>query len=467
MSLSFSQKKVGIWGFGVSGKATLQYLLTHWPDANITVLDKKLNQEDVKSYTNSACTFITETPEALNTFLENNEIIIPSPGIDLRPYKKYAKKMCAELDLFYEFWNKPCIAITGTLGKTSITHLLDTIMRQNGKSVITGGNIGTGMTALIDNPAACALLELSSFQLEHAQRFAPDCAIITNLYPNHLDRHGSMEDYWRAKRNVLLRQKKSDVAIVPLALAELLRNEELEPSKKILERPFVFTHATTPTKKELKFLRSGDYIFYCDDNGAIVMLNGEPKSQAQSIVPADLIPPLSYAVNWVIIAAFYHMLGADAAKVFGNLKDLSLPEYRLEEVATINTVTYYNDSKSTIINATIAATQMLQKKHASNIVLILGGTSKGVDRLADLKNLKEYVTHILCFGAEAQELAAACKKAKITHTATTTLEDAVASAQQHATSHGAVLLSPGGASFDLFKDYKERGEKFKQLVLKL
>lgn len=469
MTLHFTNKKIGIWGFGVSGKATLGYIIAHHLYCTITVIDKKLDPKTTASYQDLPNVFfVTETPATITPFLTEHDIIITSPGIDLRPYKKYSKKFLAEIDLFFTHWNKTIIAITGTLGKTSITHLLDVIMRQNDKSLATGGNIGIGMTELLTNTASCALLELSSFQLEHAQKFAPDCAIITNLYPNHLDRHETMQDYWNAKRNILLRQKKSDLAIIPLALAELIRNEELESNKKLLERPFVFTHPTVPTRKELNLVRPGDSVFYYDQlMGAIMHRDGESKATPEIIVPAELIPTLSYPINWVIIAAFYTMLGADAAKIFAKLNNLSLPDYRLDEVTTIHGVTYYNDSKSTIINASIAAVKTLNKKHGNNIILLLGGTSKGVDRTGSIKELKEHVAHIVCFGAEAKELLAACKKAKIPADATTTLEEAITAAKKHAVSQAAVVFSPGGASFDLFKDYKERGEKFKQVVLNL
>ena len=466
MNLDFSHKKIGIWGFGVSGKATLAYLLKHHATCTITILDKKLNPKELENYQNSRISFVIESDSTRETFLHEHDSIIPSPGIDLKPYQQYAYKFLAELDLFYALWKKPIIAITGTLGKTSITHLIDTIMRHTQTSLATGGNIGIGMAELITHTASCALLELSSFQLEHVRRFAPDYAIITNLYPNHLDRHGSMQEYWHAKLHIIRHQKAIDTAIVPLDCAHLLRTTQ-EYDTSIAERSFIFTHARTPTLQELNMIRPHDVLAYLTEQGSIAVLSGEKYTTPYIIVPAEDIPTLSYPVNWVIITALLYKMGLDVHTLFKNLTDLTLPEYRLEEIATVNNATYYNDSKSTIIHATIAAVKTLQKKHGDTIILLLGGTSKGVDRLPEINTLTGLVRHIICFGAEAHELLGACLQAGISATATKTLEEAVHIAQQHATANAAVLLSPGGASFDLFKDYKERGEAFKQLIFKL
>src|ERR1700721_214495 len=114
MCFHFSHKKICIWGFGVSGKATLTYILQHFPNCTITILDAKLNPQEIERYeTVPSVSFVLETPATIFPFLDNHDIIIPSPGIDLRPYKKYSKKMLAEIDLFYLLWNKTIIAITG------------------------------------------------------------------------------------------------------------------------------------------------------------------------------------------------------------------------------------------------------------------------------------------------------------------------------------------------------------------
>ena len=157
-------------------------------------------------------------------------------------------------------------------------------------------------------------------------------------------------------------------------------------------------------------------------------------------------------------------MGFDAQALIAQADNLSLPSYRLEEVATINGVTYYNDSKSTIMQATLAAVDAL---HNKKIILLLGGVSKGVDRAPFVQQLKDNVQAVICFGKEAEQLRAACCAASIEAHAVKTLEEAVALAQKNSQKAEAILLSPGGASFDLFKDYQERGARFKELVLSL
>jgi UDP-N-acetylmuramoylalanine--D-glutamate ligase len=179
------------------------------------------------------------------------------------------------------------------------------------------------------------------------------------------------------------------------------------------------------------------------------------------------IPPLSYPENWLIIAAVLDLLHINAQEIISQATHLAIPDYRLEKVATINEVSYYNDSKSTIMQATLAAVDALKKVHGTNITVLLGGTSKGVDRTPFVQKLKDTITHIICFGGEAQQLYTMCESAGIPATATATLENSVEHARQKATSGAAVVLSPGEASFDLFKDYKERGERFKKIVLAL
>src|SRR5690606_28349772 len=144
----------------------------------------------------------------LNTFLENNSYIIPSPGINVYPYASFAHKWLAELDLFNSEYKKPIIAITGTVGKTSVTHLLDQLLQKYTQRVLTGGNIGIGMLDLLSHPenTDVSLLEVSSFQLELCKSFAPDLAIWTTFSENHLDRHETIDKYFDAKYRILINQ---------------------------------------------------------------------------------------------------------------------------------------------------------------------------------------------------------------------------------------------------------------------
>ena len=195
-------KKIGIWGLGIVGKSAVRYF--HQKKYTLEVLDKReptaqeqefLAQLHVPWY----------TQDQLIPFLERNDAILPSCGIDLRPYAKFEHKWLSELDLFGKECSKPIIAITGSVGKTTVTHLLSQLIAANGKKVFTGGNIGVGLLESIDaaNQADIIVLEVSSFQLERCKSFAPHCAITTNIFANHLDRHGTFEDYVNSKMKIV------------------------------------------------------------------------------------------------------------------------------------------------------------------------------------------------------------------------------------------------------------------------
>lgn len=481
--MKLTHKKIGIWGFGVSGQSLLRYF-TQQPEIPVLgILEKNLKPELLEPYAHlPAVTFYKDEPEIRQLFFDTHDIIIPSPGIDLRPYAQYAEKFLAEADLFYLLWGNPSspelartrkiIGITGTLGKTSITHLLSTLLPQAGIAVATGGNIGTGMFDLLQSDAPYALLELSSFQLEHCKHFTTDIGVITNLYPNHLDRHETMSNYAQAKYGIFMRQTHDQWAVLPLEWAEDVRKNEHLQSK-----PLAFFTKQTPSPDMLKHLIPGDKVYYCDGNARILRYTSLRSALRTSGIQNTTnntnaiteilshIPQLSYPENWIIIAAVLDLLNIDVQELISHTHNLAIPDYRLEKVATINEVSYYNDSKSTIMQATLAAVDALKKSHTSNIIVLLGGTSKGVDRTPFVKTLKDNVTHVICFGGEAQQLRSMCETVGIPATAAATLEDSMSIARSHARPHSAVVLSPGGASFDLFKDYKERGECFKKLVL--
>lgn len=467
MNQKLTHKKIGIWGFGVSGQSLVTYF-TQQPETPVLgILEKNITPEKQAPYAQyPTVTFYKDEPEQRQRFLETHDIIIPSPGIDLRPHAQYSEKFLAEADLFHLLWGKKIIGITGTLGKTSITHLLSTLLPQAGISVATGGNIGTGMFDLLKSTADYALLELSSFQLENCKHFVADIGVITNLYPNHLDRHETMANYAQAKYNIFMRQHaiqplphsnvgQAQWAVVPLEWAADLRTKA-----EFKTKPCAFFIKQTPSPELFEHLIPGDKVYYGDDAGAIIKLQINT-----STALLETIPPISYPENWLIITAVLDLLNLDAQEIISQAHNLAIPDYRLEKVATVQNVSYYNDSKSTIMQATLAAVDALKKTHTNNILVLLGGTSKGVDRRPFVQQLKDNVAHIICFGGEAEQLHAMCQAAGIPATATATLEEAVIRAAQQASAGSAVVLSPGGASFDLFKDYKERGERFKNLVL--
>lgn len=256
------KKRIGVWGFGRVGKSVAHLL--HAQGHIISVMTKDALTEDekilVKKYD-----FHVYTQNEKEEFFNHNDHIVPSPGVDIRSdYQTQNGKWLTELDLFYTHCKKPIIAITGTVGKTTITTLLNHILKAYEVNICTGGNIGIPMCDLIMQPDTFmksdvksdeyALLEVSSFQLEYCKQFAPRLAIWTNLAPNHLDRHETYDAYFDAKYAILAHQKITDKALVPLALAQKIKS-------KTVKTMLHYFSSTMPTQKELEIIKLDEPLF--------------------------------------------------------------------------------------------------------------------------------------------------------------------------------------------------------------
>ncbi len=450
--------RIGILGFGTVGKSALSFF--HQRGFRIQIYDSRpLTELEIAMINATGATVIPQN--SLQSFLDYNDQILASPGIDLRPHNEYRHKWLTELDLLQQEFHKPIIAITGSVGKTSVTHLLSQVLASSGLRVWTGGNIGTGMLDLIavaDTSVAdnvdVAVLEVSSFQLEQCTTFAPNVALWTNLYANHLDRHGTMENYFLAKKNIFAYQTAGQHALVPLALQEQLAHHDGPNTLHF----FAAQPAQMPTFSD----KTSSFSFIKNNS---VMRHEQSIEQTYSESVQTLyknICALTYQENGLLIA-----LAADlitqllGVKLNPNLHNATLPPHRLEHVATIDGISFYNDSKSTAPAPTIAA---VQKFADTPILLLLGGLKKGVDRTPLIAALKDKVKTIYAFGGERDDIASKAAQKGVTCTSFTTLEEAFAACLLDAQPGDTVLLSPAGSSFDLFKNYEERGNRFKQLV---
>lgn len=448
--------KIGIWGFGIVGQSIFRYLEAQ-SDYNLAVYDGQILFEDCSIPTARVTNFCD-----LTDFLEECDLIYPSPGIDLAPYQKYQSKFRSELDLFYQNWHKPIIAITGSLGKTTLTTLLANVLNQACLKTVAAGNLGLGMCDVLGLDYEQVVLELSSFQLELAREFAPDIAIWTNLYPNHLDRHKTLQAYAQAKAQIFLRQNNSQIALLPISLLSELHRLGLNV---VDLKSQIYLFGTEPELNllddflaKIKIKIMGVFILQA---GKVLLLNNFFSKNRQSVLVAnlDFFKKIeTYEINLVILAAVCYLqkviLPADL--IFSTIP------HRVEKFyTTANQIVFYNDSKSTIGQATLAAVHKLADRP---IILFLGGISKGVDRSGLIKDLVGKVSTVICFGAEASVLHEMCQIQKINSMQFHNLELAIDYCLKIACSGDQVLFSPSGASFDLFSDYVQRGECFKKLV---
>ncbi len=414
----YQGKKIGIWGFGKTGQSVLAFVAPH--AEKVTVFESAPLCETQLFLLKKHNALLV--PEGyLHQFLELNDIIIPSPGVDLRQYEQWSEKWVSELDIFAAHVTVKTIAITGSVGKTSTVTLLTELLNRCGIKASAGGNIGTPMLDLIEkqNNYHIIVLELSSFQLELSHSFAPSLAAITNLFPNHLDRHGDLANYAQAKGKLLMHQQENDWAIIP----------------------FEYLEAFIPYTAHQKVL------WLADDSYL-------------EIISKKLLD-ITFAQNWQLIFALLEHCGIEPETALAHCKNLTLPEHRFEKLGVHQGITFYNDSKATIAESMLESVARLKNQP---IILFLGGLDKGVDRAPSIAQLPKNVIHVFCFGKEAENIHALCQKNELQSSAHSILENAWDGCKKIAQAGDTVLFSPAGASYDLFKNYEERGNAFKKLV---
>lgn len=469
--------KIGIMGFGVVGKSVLDFLKSFYPTLQqIGVWDqRKLEAKEIENI-QSLGTKIFDSSFPVKSFFDEHDQIIVSPGVNLRKlfdssdFEKYKKKCVGELDFFAQYFKKSSIGITGTLGKTTITKLLGqlttkSVFQKNGfENVATGGNIGDAMLNLIkkQHELDLAVLELSSFQLDLNKKYAPDIALWTNFYPNHLDWHPDMQDYLLAKFKIFEYQNENQFSIFPESL--LLQKKFVEKLQNLKSQICIICDSFD---KGFELIKKG-FIFGQQENKFCVLkIQDGIVAQKNELFDLNFLPEISFIENWFLVLAALHCLKLDL-KVLENYfqeKDLFVDdekfcEHRVEHFATINGINFYNDSKSTIVQATQAAIKKLEKK-GKPIILILGGLGKGVDRSSFFKSVSESksLKKVFFFGKPSKEF-------EPFHVYSS-LQDVLNDIFQIAKPEDQVLFSPSGTSFDFFKDYQHRGTVFKELVLKV
>lgn len=443
-------KKIGIWGIGLTGRSAANYFQKQ--GYQVWGMDRaiKTNPEKFADLSFTVC-----DESEFEKFFEYSDYIFSSGGVEIETnYAKFKSKWIHEIDFFQKEYRGRIIGITGSFGKSSITTIITHLLKSASFDAVYGGNIGIPSFELLkqNTDTKIAVLEISSFQLEHIASFAPSIAIITNICPNHLDRHKTFDNYVTAKLKILQFQSENDQALLPLSLRPLL-------IEKSLERPlYSYFIDHEPTKIDLNYA-DDKKLFYVTNN-KIFMIQNKHKNCIADI--SDLFDT-SFPLNWVISVATLHLMNISCKDLKSASFELKLPEHRFELVGTREDITFFNDSKSTVPETTIAAVNALKNKQ-KNVVLFIGGLSKGVDRSILIQQLSGNVSYIHCFGKEAEQLASFCAAHAIPHTKNDTLEEAFQACIIHLQKNDQVLFSPAGSSYDLFANFIERGKTFKKLV---
>lgn len=446
-----------VLGAARSGLALVDYLLKH--DAKkIFFYDQKPIEECIADeqqrirYTDAPNLTLLMGEKIGESCIQEADMLLLSPSVPptdaiVQTAKKHNIPVMTEIEFAYTLSKAPIIAITGTNGKTTTTTLIGEVMKAAKVSACVGGNIGYPLISCIDevDDEGVLVAEISSYQLELCEVFHPKIAVITNITPDHLDRHGSFEEYTRVKYKVFAHQQSSDVLI-------LNGDDPLTKQAQALTKAKCLLFSTQEKVHNGAYYNKKDGGLYLVEEGAerFLMLQKELK-----------IPGLHNAANALcaILAGYAWGLALDqiiaAVKIFGGVA------HRIEFVATKNDVEYINDSKGTNTDATTIAIKAMDKP----VVLILGGYDKGGTFDALLPVIFEKVVHIITVGATAEKIETMLRKNHYeAFCRADDYEEVVRLAHQRAKTGQVVLLSPACASWDMFSCFEERGELFKKLV---
>jgi UDP-N-acetylmuramoylalanine--D-glutamate ligase len=361
-----------------------------------------------------------------------------SPGIDpkvpmVETLHQAGLPMFGELELAYRYCECPIVAITGTNGKTTTTELIEAVLTAGGKRARASGNIGTAFSAAVRESAQLdvMVLEVSSFQLEHIVDFRPRISVHLNLTPDHLDRYGTMEEYAFAKRQVFRNQTVDDYAVLNAALS----------LPGLMAQRVTFNAMGVPADYQLVdgwLVARGEQVLEQSRTHLIGEHNAE--NMLATLAVADLYQvPREVSVRAL---CDYHPL-----------------PHRLEKVGEVDGAVYLNDSKATNIDALEKALIAMR----TPCVLIAGGKDKGLDFTGLRPLLREKVRAVVLIGQMTDKLAAAWQSAVPCHRSGT-LAEAVNEARLLAHRGDTVLFSPGCSSYDMFKNFEDRGDQFRALV---
>jgi len=444
-------RKALVLGAGKSGIASARFLAER--GATVALHDKK----PVEEWSDTARSLkeshkIGEISGQLPSWLlDQIDLVVISPGVPTNtiPARYVDRKdgeVIGEVELAYRFMKGRIVGITGSNGKTTTTTLIAELLKNSGIKTQVGGNIGTPLLTLAGSSSADSwtVVELSSFQLETIKDFRANVAVCLNVTPNHLDRYDSFTDYAAAKHRIFMNQTADDVAV-------LNANNEITKSWAGGLKAKVVRFSVKEELDKGLFLRGRDVVCRFDGKEKVLTTRNE-----------IFLRGLHNVENVLASLASGLACGASPDAMRETIRDFKGVEHRIEFVAEIGGVKFYNDSKATSVDATLKALEALSEGDGK-IVLILGGRGKNAPYapLADL--IKRSVRKIIAIGEDAENIASQLDSVAEIELADS-LHDAVTRSFHAAQPGDSVLLAPACASFDMFKSFEERGTVFKKEV---
>lgn len=417
-----SGKKILIAGFGREGRSTLRFLQDYMPDAVVGIADKNataLQELDKERY------MLFSGDDYMKSSSEF-DIVIKTPGISVKDADIDVSKISSQTDLFLEAFHSQIVGITGTKGKSTTSTLIYHLLRESGNDVVLAGNIGIPIFDCIPDITERTIIvyELSAHQLQFINR-SPHVGIILNVFEEHLDHFGTFEKYKYAKINVLRYMCDYDVAVV---------NNDLSKEAELLKKKYVDFETSQFDCCNIKWEE-------------LPLLGDHNKLNVKAALSACI------------------SLGISLDKLIPHLYTFKPLEHRQEFVGVFNGMKFFNDSISTIPQATIAALSTIKNVN----FLLLGGFDRGIDYSPLASYLKDNpVENVLVTGAAGQSiknaLLAVAYKGRIIEYSD--LENVFEIIRQETKTNGVCLLSPAAASYDRYKNFEERGRIFKELAMK-
>ena len=442
-------KKIVVIGMGKTGIATASFLGSR--GARVVAIDEKPSHEWGESFERLAASPWLTIGSYDRTVLQGTALVVPSPGIPphhdiLVAAQENKIPIISEIELAYQFIRVPIIAVTGTNGKTTTTTLLGRILANAGKHVFVGGNIGNPLIEYAGSGQADDFIvaEISSFQLQWIKTFRPRAAMLLNITCDHVNYHGSFEEYRRVKASIFKNQRPDDLAILN---AEDETQEGLAAS--IAAQVVRFS-----SRRELRpgiFLKD-DFIIYSKPDGS------------KECYPVDMIhlPGLHNIENVMAAVVVARFCGCSQESIVEAVSEFRGLPHRIEFAGEKNGIKFFDDSKGTNVDAVIRALETF----STPVILLLGGRDKDGNFEALQPLIESKTRQVILFG-EARDRILPQLGAARPMSKEPTLKAAILRAYRDAEPGDIVLLSPGCASFDEFANYKERGNFFKDVVRNL
>ncbi len=464
--MEISGKKTVVVGLGKTGISTAVFLKKR--GAQVMVSDSsKDNNLDAAAKKLQAIGVDVELGTHSSSFFQNAELIILSPGVPhtIEPVARAAGRgavITGEIELASRFIKEPIVAVTGTNGKTTTTMLIGNMLDESGLKVFVGGNIGKPLIDYVgsEKRAEVVIAEISSFQLDTIKRFRPRVSVLLNITEDHLDRYPGFDAYMKSKARIFENQKGNDISVFNASDQSVL---QVSGNIKCCKLPF-FKDPESPDHEEYARITDDSIIFKLNKslNIPIRTIIGQPSEGGADFLLRSSEIHLPGRHNMENIAAATLAAFAAGGNPIGIRRALKkfrgLP-HRIELVAEINDVKYYDDSKATTVDSVIKALEVFREP----VILILGGRNKGINFIFLREAVRAHAKKLILIGEAKEEIKTALGDI-VEATSAGTMEDAVGLAHEAAAPGDIVLLSPACTSFDMFRSYAHRGEIFRKAV---